>query len=181
MVNTGTVAARGGLRGGEKYGMCGVRDYGYIDHRLARLADLMMDVASLRVSAVRPDIITTKRREGKYIAQTDVRCLSLQRYSTGSLWIRGTRGYETNFRIAKRRDRDGYGNCRLYRAGREYNSFRSYVTSFHFALDHLQHCRSIVLWILFFFPFFSSRQRALSILSILKPFAFVVNCRQNWN
>lgn len=85
MVNTGTVAARGGLRGGEKYGMCGVRDYGYIDHRLARLADLMMDVASLRVSAVRPDIITTKRREGKYIAQTDVRCLSLQRYSTGSL------------------------------------------------------------------------------------------------
>lgn len=66
MVNTGTVAARGGLRDGEKYGMCGVRDYGYIDHRLARLADLMMDVASLRVSAVRPDIITTKRREGKY-------------------------------------------------------------------------------------------------------------------
>lgn len=74
---------------------------------------------------------------------------------------------ETNFRTAERRDRDGYGNCRLYRAGREYNSFRPYVTSFHFALDCLQYCPSIVLWILFFFPL-ASTQRALSILSIYR-------------
>lgn len=55
--------------------MCGVRDYGYIDHRLARLADLMMDVASLRVSAVWPDIITTERGEEKNTRER-VRCVS---------------------------------------------------------------------------------------------------------
>lgn len=55
--------------------MCGVRDYGYIDHRLARLADLMMDVASLRVSAVWPDIIITERGEEKNTRER-VRCVS---------------------------------------------------------------------------------------------------------
>lgn len=65
-----------------------------------------------------------------------------------------TREFETNFRTGKRRDRDGYGNCWLYRAGREYNSFRSYVTWFHFALDYLQRCSSILSYMdTIFLPF----------------------------
>lgn len=64
------------------------------------------------------------------------------------------REFETNFRTGKHRDRDGYGNCRLYRAGREYNSFRSYVTWFHFALDYLQRCSSILSYMdTIFLPF----------------------------
>lgn len=168
MVNTGTAAARGGLR--EIRDVRGQRLWVY--RSSARAACGSHDGCCLPscLCCMARYNYNGKRRRKKY-ARTRQVCLPSQRYSTGSLWIRGTRGFETNFRIAKRRDRDGYGNCRLYRAGREYNSFRSYVTSFHLALDYLQHRPSIVLWMLFFFPLVS-RQRALSILSILEPSTF---------
>lgn len=44
--------------------MCGVRDYGHIDHRLARLANLVMDVAPF-VSLRSVSNVIRKKGKGK--------------------------------------------------------------------------------------------------------------------
>ena len=157
MVNTGTVAA-GGVQPREIRDVPGSEIMGIsiIGLRGLRISWWMLPpfVSLLRIW---PDIITGKsKRRKKNYAPTCVRCVSRCDTVFRRIFMNSwdAREFETNFRTGKRRDRDGYGNCWLYRAGREYNSFRSYVTWFHFALDYLQRCSSILSYMdTIFLPF----------------------------
>lgn len=182
MVNTGTVAA-GGVQPREIRDVPGSEIMGIsiIGLRGLRISWWMLPpfVSLLRIW---PDIITGKsKRRKKNYARTCQVCLSFRWYSAGSLWIRGTRGsskrifVQGNVVIGMVTVTVGYiepEESIIASVPTSLGSISRWTTS-----NAVQvYCP---IWILFFFPL-ASRQRALSILSILKPLTFVVNCRQNW-
>lgn len=183
MVNTGTVAA-GGVQPREIRDVPGSEIMGIsiIGLRGLRISWWMLPpfVSLLRIWL---DIITAKSREEKKITRQRVSGVSLvaTRYSAGSLWIRGTRGsskrifVQGNVVIGMVTVTVGYiepEESIIASVPTSLGSISRWTTS-----NAVQvYCP---IWILFFFPL-ASRQRALSILSILKPLTFVVNCRQNW-